>query len=179
MKRNKRDALSPQGLLIIYRILIMVAVLAALSLLGGTIFILVTRGINPVDRASNQALSPLSVSSHEKKENIHKITQNRIEKIFVGIGRLRLFTAPPQPAMVILSMAFPYNPEDKAFSEELALRIKDFRMITSDYFASFSEDQLRLREESVIKADLLSRFNAILRLGEITTLFFNDYIIME
>jgi flagellar basal body-associated protein FliL len=81
--------------------------------------------------------------------------------------------------MVIVSIAFPYNPEDRAFSGELVSRIGDIRKITADYFASLGENELRALREEEIKSELLGRYNALLRLGRITSLFFDDYMIIE
>jgi flagellar FliL protein len=101
------------------------------------------------------------------------------ERIFTGIGRLRLSTAEPQSAMVILSITFPYVPEDRAFSEELAARVRDFRTITEDYFQSITLRDLRNKSEEQLKADLLERFNRILRLGKIPHIYFIDFMILE
>ena len=98
---------------------------------------------------------------------------------FTGIGRLRIPTADPQPGMVILFVSFTYYPDDRAFSEELALRVRDLRDIIRDYIGSFSVDELQRQDEEVIRAELLRRFNGILRLGQIETLFFSDFMIMR
>ena len=97
---------------------------------------------------------------------------------FTGIGRIRISTADPQPGMVILFVSFIYNPGDKVFSEELVLRIKDFREILTNYIGSFSIEELRNQEEEDIKFELLRRFNAVLRLGRIETLYFSDFLII-
>jgi flagellar basal body-associated protein FliL len=99
-------------------------------------------------------------------------------QVFTGIGRLRISTNDPQPGMVILFVSFVYYPEDKAFSEELALRVGDFRDIIAEYFASFSITGLQEQSEEDLKKELLSRLNAILRLGQIETLFFSDFMIV-
>ena len=97
---------------------------------------------------------------------------------FTGIGRLRIPTADPQPGMVILFVSFMYYPDDRAFSEELALRVRDLRDIIRDYIGSFSTAELQRQDEEVIRAELLRRFNGILRLGQIETLFFSDFMII-
>ena len=97
---------------------------------------------------------------------------------FTGIGRIRISTADQQPAMVILFVSFIYNPEDKVFSEELVLKIRDFREIITDYVGSFMVEDLQKQEEENIKQELLRRFNAVLRLGQIETLFFSDFMII-
>jgi flagellar basal body-associated protein FliL len=97
---------------------------------------------------------------------------------FTGIGRIRISTADPQPGMVILFVSFVYNPGDKLFSEELVLKIKDFREIITDYIGSFSVEELQKQEEENIKLELLRRFNAVLRLGQIETLYFSDFMVI-
>jgi len=97
---------------------------------------------------------------------------------FTGIGQLRVTTADPQPGMVILFVLFTYYPDDKAFSEELALRVREFRDIIVSYIGSFSIIDLQSQGEELIKTELLRQFNAILRLGQIDTLYFSDFLII-
>ena len=97
---------------------------------------------------------------------------------FTGIGRIRIPTADPQPGMVILFVSFIYNPEDKVFSEELVYKIRDFREIIEDYIGSYTVEDLQNQEEENIKLELLRRFNALLRLGQIETLYFSDFLII-
>jgi flagellar basal body-associated protein FliL len=100
------------------------------------------------------------------------------EQIFTGIGRIRVSTADPQPGMVIIFVLFEYNSGDRPFSEELALRVGEFRNIIREYVGSFSATELQQLSEETIKAELLRRFNQILRLGRIETLYFNDFMIL-
>ena len=100
------------------------------------------------------------------------------EHIFTGIGRIRIPTRDPQPGILIVSVSFVYYPEDKFFSEELALRIGDFRNIIMNYFGSFSIAELQQLSEESNKTELLRRFNATLRLGKIETLYFSDFLIV-
>ena len=109
-------------------------------------------------------------------------------RIFTGIGRLRLPASPAidsptgadaDPATVIISITFPYIPEDLAFSEELATRVNDFRTIAREYFSAHSAEELRLMDEEIIKNEMLQRFNSVLRLGKIEILYFNDFLVIE
>jgi len=118
----------------------------------------------------------------------HKSSPNQVQsaiyqkvgegQTFTGIGTLRVSTADAQPGMVIILVSFIYYPDDKAFSEELALRVKDFRQIIIDYFSPFSVSELRELDEDNIKSELLLRFNSILRLGQIETIYFGDFMII-
>jgi len=100
------------------------------------------------------------------------------EQIFTGIGRIRIPTADPQSGMVVIFVSFVFNPEDRPFSEELALRVGDFRNIVREYIGSFPISELQRLSEESIKAELLRKFNAILRLGQIQILYFNDFMII-
>jgi hypothetical protein len=123
------------------------------------------------------------------------------EAVFTGIGRLRIPLASPgesggmgggtgrspgpgdmsagAQAALVLSIAFPYPARDRAFTEELASRVGDFRRITREYFSARSPEELRGMDEKTMKAELLRAYNAVLRLGNIETLYFNDLLLFE
>jgi flagellar basal body-associated protein FliL len=163
-----------RGMVRVYRLLVIITFILALSLLGGTVYALIFRDFFGPSAAPEQALSPTPPTPNALSNDPQGTT-----KVFTGIGLLRLSTAPPNPSTVILSIVFRYDPADNAFAEELASRIGDFRDIAARYMASFSTDELRGKTESEVKAALLHRYNAILRLGQITILFFNEYMIID
>lgn len=101
------------------------------------------------------------------------------ESYFTGLGRIRAQTADPKPAAVVVSIVFPYDKQDRAFTEELSTHLSQFREIAVEYFSSQSALTLKNLGEDRIKAELLIRFNRLLRLGSIKTLHFNDYMIIE
>ena len=148
----------------VYRLLMVVFVSLGLIIIGGTLYKVFFHAIPPSQRPD---------------ERIEVSRESGQGQTFTGIGRLRISTADPQPGMVILFVSFVFYPEDKAFSEELALRIKDFRNIITGYIGSFSTAELQKQGEEGIKAELLQRFNAILRLGKIETIYFSDFMIVE
>ena len=156
--------------MILYRMLLVLAMLLALIILAGTIYALAFR---PKQAAVSSPFTPPASFGLESSG----------ASIFTGLGRLRCPTARnpagSDPGMVILQAAFPYHPGDKPFSEELASRIREFRSITTAYFAGQTVEELDRKTEENIKTELLSRYNAVLRLGQIGTLYFNEYMIIE
>ena len=160
MKSN-RDRRS-RTLFHLYRSLLITLILLGLVFIGGTIY-----GV---------FFHPASLT-YTLIDNLEKGKKGQ-GQTFTGIGLLRITTADPQPGTVIISVFFTYYPDDKAFSEELALRVMDFRDIIIKYIGSFSVTELQKQGEGVIKAELLHRFNAILRLGQIEVLYFRDFIIV-
>ena len=143
----------------LYRSLLICLLLLGLIIICGTLYWVFSHG-NPPDYIQIDILPDIGGQT------------------FTGIGRIRISTADPQPGMVILFVSFIYYPDDKVFSEELVLRIRDFREIITDYIGSFSIDELQIQEEDNIKHELLKRFNAILRLGQIEALYFSDFMII-
>ncbi|MDR0690174.1 MAG: flagellar basal body protein FliL [Spirochaetaceae bacterium] len=160
-----------RGLRVLYRVLVVVVFLLIFVLLGGTLYALVFRGPAGLDRGGDNRGAPIPGEGGGAGEYTGGA--------FTGIGRIRAVTAGPRAATVILSVTFPYPPEDRAFSEELAAKIGQFRGITAEYFAAFPVEEIRGKEEGAVKEDLRQRYNAILRLGSITRLYFNDYMIVE
>ena len=148
----------------LYRSLIVCLIVLVLIIIGGTVYGLFFNTIPP---ANNQ------------NTRINVPAEGGQGQTFTGIGRIRVSTADPQPGIVVLFVSFIYYPEDKSFTEELALRVRDFRGIITDYIGSFSTAELQGQSEEDIKTELLRRFNAILRLGQIETLYFSDFIVVR
>ena len=149
-----------------YRGLLCILVMLGLVLITGAIYGVFFHGIPP---------------GHKQIAVLHK-GQSEQGQTFTGIGRIRVSTTSSQPemaGMVILFVTFTYYPDDKAFSEELALRVGEFREIIVDYIGSIPVPELQKKGEESIKIELLRRFNTILRLGQIERLNFSDFMIVE
>ena len=153
-------------LLFTYRGLIILLIILGLSIIGGSFY-----GIFLQKNFSGNLLEVV----------LQKDGEGQTPKIiiFTGIGSLRIPTSDPSPGMVMIFVSFEHYPDDKAFSEELALRVRDFRQIIKDYVGSFSVSELQILEEDNLKSELLCRFNAILRLGQIEALYLTDFLVME
>jgi flagellar basal body-associated protein FliL len=153
----KREEIKPAvGLLILYRILVAVVLVLVLILAAGTVYAF----IRP--RKAPQGETTAAASGEEA--------------VFSGLGTLRVSTAGENPETVIVTIAFPYDRSDGPFSEELVSRIPDFKAQTGEYFGSLTAEELRLTDITVINRELLDRYNALLHLGQISELYFLEYI---
>jgi flagellar basal body-associated protein FliL len=152
----------PQGILWLYRILMALVLALVLILLVGTVYGL-------VKKASGNGRPSTSTGGAEDQAAGE-------ENIFSGIGTIRVSTAGDDPETIIITVAFPYDKGDVAFSEELVSRIQDFKNLTTEYLASFTSEELHQLDTSVVNSELVSRYNAILHLGKIRELYFLDYI---
>jgi flagellar basal body-associated protein FliL len=179
MKSNMKSSGKEPSLVlrIMYPILWILLFFTGLLLLGGTLYALVFlregngRGSGPPREA------PLPEAA----------SMDGGEQLFTGIGRIRVSAGEDSPT-IIVNITFPYSRSDKPFSEELAARVGDFRTIATDYFKSFSAGEpgsadsinsINSIDETILKEELLSRYNSILRLGRIRTLYFNDFLYLE
>jgi flagellar basal body-associated protein FliL len=112
-------------------------------------------------------------------------------KTFSGIGRLRAPLKPESPAKqgrqtgesvpatVVIEPYFSYNSADRAFSEELAAHIRDFRTATLDYYTALPASSPVLNNDEAMKTELLKRYNSFLHLGKITDLYFTNFMIID
>jgi flagellar basal body-associated protein FliL len=174
MKRIENK--SPQKRLIIYRILILLILLLGITILAGTIYAVFR------DKSSAPLFSIGNNAAVNSQQGRSQSTAGEVS-MFTGIGRLRIPTqstgGSTNASTVILSIAFPYPPQDHAFTEELAARITDFRRLATEYFSSLVPAELRNFDEAAAKAELLKRFNSQLRLGKIIVLYFDDLMMIE
>jgi flagellar basal body-associated protein FliL len=166
----------------VYRVLIALIVLLALVIAAGTIYALVFRGADaaPLFRVSD-ATSAEEVSGTISPQPPPTQTFNlpARENIFTGIGRLRAVSADKPAVTIVVSIAFPYTPEDRAFNEELNAKVPEFRNTALEYFSTHRAVELRNTSEENIKAELLRRYNSLLRLGSISVLYFNDFMFID
>ncbi|MDR3336917.1 MAG: flagellar basal body protein FliL [Treponema sp.] len=175
MKQDKKAG----SLKILFRLLLVIVLLLALVLLAGTLYALVFRNAREAAGGRDSAGMSGGKADSGGQPRPGLAAPAEPDSVFSGLGRIRTSSGGSEPAAVIVSIAFPYAAADKDFSAELASRIGDFRALTEAYFSSLSAAELRTREEAVVKAELLERFNGLLRLGRIGAIYFSDYMIIE
>jgi flagellar FliL protein len=158
---------APAGrqLIALYRILLVIVLILAAVIVLGTVYGLLRKALGP----GKESTQSTAVEGEESGENAG-------ESIFSGIGKLRVATADPEPETVVISVAFPYDQNDRPFAEELASRIPELKSVTSEYLGAFSAEQLMTLEVTAIKGDLLDRYNALLKLGKISDLYVTDFM---
>jgi flagellar protein FliL len=97
-------------------------------------------------------------------------------RVYSGLERLRIPLS--NSSTLLLSAAFPYSANDIPFTEELAAKINDFKAIITEYFSSLPVEDAQIDEDAA-KQEILRRFNALLHLGHINALYFNDMKVIE
>ncbi len=175
---KSRPDQEPHALIVLYRVLLVLLFLLVLGFLAGTAYGLLRKPGRPMG-AGNAGFMRASDGAQPAQTGDASDSTNLGPAFFTGVGRIRAATADPEPATIIVSIAFPYDRSDLAFSEELAARTKDLRELTGDLFSHLGAAELRVGSEEKLKAELLRRYNAILRLGKISVIYFNDYLLVD
>jgi len=153
---------------LLYTVLLSTAGVLFVLLALGTIYAFIRpAGAGPLFRLGRPAETTVRETAAQTGET----------RVFSGLGRLRIPLA--NSSILILSIAFPYNAGDTAFTEELAAKIGDFRAIASGYFSALPAERVIQFDEDTIKQELLRRLNADLRLGRISELYFSDFMIID
>ena len=146
-----------QTAVIVYRALLITAGVLAFILIAGTIYGFAKRG--------KSTAVPPSVSNGGVEESI-----------FSSLGKMRIPSADPEPETLVISVAFPYDKNDRPFSEELASRISAFKSAAADYLGAFSAKELAELDTDTVSRELLKRFNSQLRLGQIRELYILEFM---
>jgi len=148
-----------------------------LSITGALVVVLITGTIIGLSRNSDEPL----ISSNRSDRTLQKQTSAALPeddmRVYNGLGRLRIPLV--NSSTLILSISFPYSQSDVSFTEELAAKINDLRTLSVDYFSNLPEDKLIQINEDDAKREILRRYNAVLRLGRIDVLYFNDMMIID
>lgn len=98
-------------------------------------------------------------------------------EIFDEIGRLR--TKSVDGAIIVVDIAFPYDPLDRQFKEELQKNRAKLKAMALDFFSSKKSDELNGATEGVIKAGLRDSLNGLLSLGSIDTIYFTEFRVIK
>jgi flagellar basal body-associated protein FliL len=181
----KREINVPgKTLLVFYRIIVVIMLLLVVLLITGSLYALIrSRDSGPRFRIGGRGGQGETVGKQAVRDGSAIRDGDGAYSVFTGIGTLRIQTsakvqAAPQ-TVIVLTISFPYKSEDRLFTEELASHIKEFRAIATSYFANLPQDNLAKLDEDKAKAEILARYNALLHLGKIDTLYFGDLMIMD
>jgi flagellar basal body-associated protein FliL len=161
------------GLIVFNRILLGILIVQMLFIAG------ISSAVFLKKTPQSAATPPLSAERFGAAQSPSRMYS---EKTFGGIGRIRAALKAERnmtPATVIIEPYFSYNSEDRAFYEELAMHIREFRSATLDFFAELPASSPILNDDAAIKNKLLERYNGVLRLGKIDKLYFTDFMVIQ
>jgi flagellar basal body-associated protein FliL len=155
----------------IHSILIFIALTIFIIIAGTTIFVFAAR---PSNIGSNLRHADPSAEKLIKGKTYYDQTS-----VYSQLGRLRAATADDPSVSVIVTPYFPYPSNDDEFYEELSLKNRKIKLLIIEYFSEHSAEQLKKDGELKIKNDLLTLINEELVIGDISALFFEEFIILD
>jgi flagellar basal body-associated protein FliL len=184
--KMKREITPPsKRLLIFYRVVVAVILALVLVLVMGSLYAI----LRPPDSGPLFSIGGKGGGGAAPR-NGRASNPGQETAVFADIGRLRIpvtsgarteaaGTEAPASATLILSVSFPYPANDRSFAEELGSRTDEFRSLAIDYFSGQPAENIARMDEETAKAEILQRFNSLLRLGKIETLYFSDFMLVE
>lgn len=103
---------------------------------------------------------------------------------FKEFGTLRISTMPNEDSqesrsVLVVTPWLSYEENGSAFYEELVSRKRLFTSFFVEYFSSHSKNALLSIGEKNVKQELLTKFNSELRLGQLSAIYFDDYIFLD
>jgi flagellar basal body-associated protein FliL len=145
------------------RILLAVAAVVVLALIAGTAVGLATgsRG----RKLEREALDELAARSGSAS--------------YWSIGLVRAKSADPKAAVVVAGVAFPYDPRDRAFAEELERMAPALKAAAIACLERRKAAELSPAYEGAVKAALRDAFNALLSLGEVDEIWLSEFSVIE
>ena len=160
--------------------IILYSIIAALVLviLFGTIIGFASKKAAPGKNLRNSDPAP----TVREIENLNKGSESKIAA-YTGLGTIRCITAPQDEedigTVVVITPWLSYPEGDTIFFEELARKRLIISGIFTNYFSSYTKNELLSRTEDKIKEELQAKINEQLSLGKILQIYFTDYIFLE
>jgi Flagellar basal body-associated protein len=147
------------------RILAAIAALLALVIVAGTIYGL----------ASGTRQKKLS----READRAALEAELRGRASYDGIGTIRAKSADPKAAVVVATISFPYDSEDRAFAEELARKSAVLKSVAASVLSSKKAADMAPALEGSLKAALRDAFNSRLSLGKVNEIWLSDFAVIQ
>lgn len=96
-----------------------------------------------------------------------------------GIGTVRAKSADTRSAVVVATIAFPYDAGDRPFAEELGRKAPVLRAAAETVLSSRKAAELAPAFEGTLKAALREAFNARLSLGRVSEVWLSDFAVIQ
>jgi flagellar basal body-associated protein FliL len=147
------------------RILAILALLLAIVLALGTVY-----GISTGSRAKKLA---------READRAQVAAELAGRASFTAVGTVRAKSADAKAAVVVATIAFPYDSGDRPFAEELSRKASVLKAAAVSVFSSKKAADLAPAFEGAVKAALRDAFNARLSLGKVTQIWLSDFAVIQ
>jgi len=147
------------------RSLALIAAALALAIAAGTVY-----GLAAGTRERKEAREAAAAAA---------LAEARGRTAFTGIGTLRTSSADPDPAVVVASIAFPYDAANRPYAEELSRKASALRAAAIQVLSRMKAAELAPAYEGRVKIALREVFNELLSLGEVDEVWLSDFAVLR
>jgi flagellar basal body-associated protein FliL len=98
---------------------------------------------------------------------------------FDTIGTVRAKSSDSKSAVVVATIAFPYDPADRAFAEELERKAPSLKAAAIACLSRKKAADLAPAYEGAVKAALRDEFNRLLSLGKVGEIWLSDFAVIQ
>lgn len=154
----------------VQKILLYCAIVVFAFILITTLALLFSGKLNPGKSYRKSDISP---------EELARIDKTGKTQVFTELGTIRTGTRDDPSIPIVIKPYFSYPSADTQYYEELCRKTRKMQLLITSYFADFTKEQLLENGEQKVKQDLLQLINDELVLGQISALYFEQYIFFD
>jgi flagellar basal body-associated protein FliL len=148
------------------RVLLFVLGILALAIVAGSVYGLAA--------GTRQRMLQRQADSAQTAEELKGRTA------FTGIGTVRAKSADQgSSAVIVATIAFPYDGEDRTFAEELDRKAPVLKAAAISVLSAKKASELGPAFEGALKAALRDAFNERLSLGKVTEIWLSDFAVIQ
>lgn len=142
----------------------------ALAILAAALTLLILAGT---------AIGLATGSRQRKLAREERMTSAPGQATFDALGTVRAKSADSPPAVVVATVAFPYDASDRAFAEELARKTPALKAAVVACLGRKKAAELGPAYEGAVKAALRDAINGLLSLGKVDEIWLSDFSVIQ
>lgn len=142
-------------------------------LLGIIVFVIILISLSHFLHKTN------NTNKYRKIDNPTEIQKNIEYSLFSDFGRLRTYTCDTQQIPVVILPFLSYKSENTFLYEELCQKQRKIKSIILQYFTQKTQEELFSLGEEKVKLEILTQINDELSMGNIESIFFEEYLFLE
>ena len=122
-----------------------------------------------------------NTNKYRKIDNPTEIQKNIEYSLFSDFGRLRTYTCDTQQIPVVILPFLSYKSENTFLYEELCQKQRKIKSIILQYFTQKTQEVLEVVNNRIekVKLEIITQINDELSMGNIESIFFEEYLFLE
>jgi len=126
-----------------------------------------------------KAFEQVQSATSSSDEQLKKLEEENVVMVFKDWGKIRTFTRDENPIPVIILPVIEYDRDNQPLHEEFCQKQPAIKKIITEYFTEKTENELKHSGETTVKREIIERINAVLSMGKISSLYFEEYLLLD